>query len=58
MSVSITAVRHSIENPSIMICDHRNDSSFFVSEIIKISMSEVFSDTNISYLFRIELIFI
>ena len=41
-----------------MNCENGNDSSIFVSEIIRISISEVTSDTNVSNLFRIELIFI
>ena len=42
-----------------MNCERsRNDSFNFLPEIIRISMSEVTSDTNVSNLFRIELIFI
>ena len=41
-----------------MNCESGNDSSIFVSEIIRISISEVTSDTNVSNLFRIELMFI
>ena len=42
-----------------MNCESGNDSSIFVSEIGRISMSEVevTSDTNVRNLFRIELIF-
>ena len=64
MSISIMAVRH--REPIshelwkwkwfIYFC-FGNDSSV-VSEIIRISMSKVLSDTNVSNLFRIELIFI
>ena len=38
-----------------MNCESGNDSTIFVSEIIKISMSEVTSDTNVSNLFRIDI---
>ena len=41
-----------------MNCESGNDSSIFVSEIIRISISEVTSDTKVSNLFRIELMFI
>ena len=42
-----------------MNCESGNDSSVFVSEISRISMSEgeVTNDTNVRNLFRIELIF-
>ena len=43
------------KNPSIMKCASENDSSIFVSENIRISISEVTSDSNISNLFCIEL---
>ena len=38
-----------------MNCESGNDSTIFVSQIIKISMSEVTSDTNVSNLFRIDI---
>ena len=41
-----------------MNCESWNDSFNFLSEIIRISMPEVTTDTNVSNLFRIELIFI
>ena len=41
-----------------MNCESGNDSIIFLSEIIRISISEVTSDTNVSNLFRIGLIFI
>ena len=57
MIVSITALRH--REPINHECESGNDSSIFVSEISRISMSEVevTSDTNVRNLFRIELIF-
>ena len=56
MSVSIMAVRH--REPINHKCESGNDSSIFVTEIIRTSKSEITSDTNVSNLFPIELIFI
>ena len=43
--------RQGIENPSVMNCESGNDSSIFVSEMIRISISENASDANVSNLF-------